>query len=131
MISKSELLSIPSKARQLARDKEHYEILREKAYSVPSTTYGRERVQNTVENRSHIYADAAIDLAKEIRAEQAELDELKDAAREWISTLDTRNRRMMTYRYIDCQTWDMTACLMGYTERHTRRLARRITAELA
>lgn len=131
MISRQDLLSIPDKHRLLERDKEHYEILKEKAYSVPSTTYGKERVQNTVENRSHIYADAAIDLAREIRAEQAELDALKAAAREWINTLDGRNRRMMTYRYIDCQTWDMTACLMGYTERHTRRLARQITADLA
>lgn len=130
MITRDELLSLPERHRQLERDKEHLLYLREKATSIPSTTYG-DKVQTSHENHAGIWVDAATDLAKEVRAAQAEFDALISEATAWIDSLDGQGRRLMRYRYIDCQTWDMTACLMGYTERHTRRMARKIVSELA
>lgn len=125
MITRDELLAIPYTARRIERERAHLEYLREKATCIPSPSghYG-DKVQTSPSHRGNIYIEAAIDLESDIALLEAELSSMKTQAELWVATVrDKTTRKILTYRYIDCMTWDDVADLVGYTVRHVHRLA--------
>ena len=125
MITREELQAIPYTAKRIERAQAHLDYLHEKATCIPSPSgsYG-DKVQHSPSNRGNIYIEAAVDLESEIKLLEAELESMKVQAELWIATVkDKTTRKILTYRYIDCMTWDDVADLVGYTVRHTHRLA--------
>lgn len=128
MITREEIRSIPVLHKQIQRDKEHLRYLQEKATSVPCATQTTERVQETKSNRAGIYVDAAVDLEKEIEAEETKLIELQTGAKEFIYSLphETETEKLtvkiLKLRYLKCYTWDYIGELVGFVQRWPQQL---------
>ena len=126
-----EFRDIPALARRIERDREQLIYLQEKATSVPSTAYGRERVQNTVQNRAGQYSDAAVDLEREIEAKEAELAEMKAAVEPLIDAVeDDIERRILKARYLRTYDWEVVADMTGYTLRRCTQIERKALLKL-
>ena len=128
MITRAEIRRIPELHKSILRDKEYLIFLREKATAIPSTLPDHERVQTSPSGGGNRYVEAAIDLNKDIQRKELLLSELKAKALEYIESLPDETetehliRKVLRYRYLECYTWEETAELLGYYERHIRRL---------
>ena len=120
-MTKEELRTIPKLHTQIKRKEEQLLYLSEKATAIPSIMPDPNKVQTSPSNNANKYSDAAIDLAGEIEADKARLDELKGLAKVLIANMPRtcgRERlavKVMKYRYIKCYTWDEIADRMGYS----------------
>lgn len=132
MITRDEIRKIPDLYKSIKRDKDHLQYLNEKATCIPSMNTETERVQSSPSNHGNIYVEAAVDLAKEIKDAEAELDELQARAAIFIAAVDEiLPKKILTLRYIRCYSWDMVADLVGYDERYVRRIEYQVVSELA
>ena len=128
MITRDEIRRIPELHKSILRDKEQLIFLREKATSIPSSFSDRERVQTSPNFGGNKYVEEAVDLNKDIQRKELLLVELKGKAKEFIFSLpcetetDRLTRKVLKYRYLKCYTWEDIAELVGYYERHIRRL---------
>lgn len=136
MITRAEIRRIPELHKSILRDKEQLIFLREKATAIPSTLPDHERVQTSPSGGGNRYVEAAIDLDKDIRRKEHLLAELQTKAREYIESLpnETETERLihkiLRYRYLKCYTWEETAELLGYYERHIRRLEYKVVSQI-
>lgn len=132
MITKQELLSIPTLHRGMVDDVQRLRDLREKAICIPSP--GRmnpNKVQNSRSNRSGIIVDTVCDLEMELTARHIELEELKGEAGAWISTHDDdRTRRILTQLFIYCWSIKHVAAVMDLTPRRVNQIRQKAIAEL-
>lgn len=136
MITRAEIRRIPELHKSILRDKEQLIFLREKATAIPSTLPDHERVQTSPSGGGNRYVEAAIDLNKDILRKELLLAELQAKAREYIESLpnETETERLihkiLRYRYLKCYTWEETAELLGYYERHIRRLEYQVVSQI-
>ena len=132
MITRDEIRSIPELYKSIARNREHLYYLREKATSVPSMNTETERVQSSPSNHGNIYVEEAVDLAKHIKEQEAELEELQVRTTQFINAIDgLLPKKILTLRYIRCYSWEVVADLVGYDERYVRRIEYQTVADLA
>ena len=123
MISREEIRSIPERHRKLEREREQLDYLREKAVSLGALATDKERVQTSPDPDAMKFVDAAIDLEREIRADETELIDLQKRAEMWIGTVYGKlPRKILRYKYINCYTWNQIGELLGYSERYLQQI---------
>ena len=131
MITREEIRRIPELHKQITRDREQLEFLREKATAVPSSITDNERVQTSPTNEGNKYIEAAVDLAREITAKDFKLAELQERAAVFIDSIaEPLPKKVMAYRYLKCCSWGEVSKLLGYDERYLRRLEDRATERI-
>ena len=114
---------IPQLNNKILRDEAQLRELKEKATAIP-TLSASEKVQTSRNLDRMKYADAAVDLEKELGDKRDELKELMEEAELWIDTLDTSlDRRIFRLRLLRCLTWDEIAELIGYSRRRVFEIA--------
>ena len=122
MITREEIRYIPRLHKLIERDREQLVYLQEKATCIPSLQI-HERVQTSPSNQSNKYIDAAVDLAREIREKESQLEELQIRAALFIETVDDElTRKVLRMRYLKCYTWETAGELLGYVPRWLMRL---------
>lgn len=127
MITRDELRSIPELHKSILRDKERLRILREKATSIPSLS-DQERVQTSPSSSGNRFVEAAVDLKREIQAKEIQLTELQDKAKSFICSLPNKTdaekltRKVLSYRYLKCYTWEEISEVVVYAPRYIRKL---------
>ena len=128
MITRDELRQIPYLYRQIERDKEQLRYLREKATSIPPTLPDHERVQTSPSGGGNRYVEEAVDLNRDIQKKELHLIELQTEAEKLFHSLPKKTEtekltlKVLRYRYLKCCTWEEISELLGYAERHIRRL---------
>ena len=111
MITRSELRRIPQLHKDIRRKKAQLAYLREKATAIPSTLPDHERVQTSPSGSGNRYVEEAVDLGKEIEADEEGLKQLKSKAAAFIRTLPARTEtekltvKIMRKRYIKGYTY--------------------------
>ena len=105
-----EYLERPTKLyRSIKRNEECAAYWRQKASSIPSMSFDRERVSSS-RNTSSPFAyaiESAIDLEELVQRQYGELAELKAEVTDAISLLDDpRTRLILLCRYIQMMPWD-------------------------
>ena len=127
-MTRDELRQIPQLHRQIERDKEQLRFLREKATAIPSTLPDHERVQTSPSGSGNRYVEDAVDLNKEIQKKELYLAELQAQAKVFIRSLpretetDKLTIKVLKCRYLKCYRWSEIEELLGYAERHLRRI---------
>ena len=113
MLTKSELMAIPLKIRDIKRARARLEKMRSKLYS-PQGFDSRERVQTSGQQHDEL-ADMVIDLEARLKAEEDKVAVLKQQAIEMFMALDAEGRQLMTLRYIGALSWGEIAEVMSYS----------------
>lgn len=124
-MTKDELLEIPELVRKTDRMAEHLDELRAAAESVRAVDTSEERTTRSDARRSMAVADKVIDLEREIRKSEKQIDQRRESARKlFLQNLDGLEREVMMLRYCDCVKWEAVAEVSGYDLRYVHRLHR-------
>ena len=126
-ITKKEILSIPPRIKDIAKQRDRIEALREKLYS-PRGLDTNEKVQSSG-GESAALADIVIDMQQDLNEEQETLNDIRARAAEIIETLPDEQKYVMRLRYLDTDaagepivhSWPEIAGVMFYSTPTTYR----------
>lgn len=123
-MTKTEFLGLPSRFSRVRNARLRLEYLQHKAEGVKAIEL-KERVQSSPITASNAYIELAVDLERDIAAEEAELTELVEEAKVMIkSSLEGAEADVMHLRYVSGLRWAEIEHVMNYSEASVHRLHR-------
>lgn len=123
-MTKTEFLGLPSRFSKVRNARLRLEYLQHKAEGVKAIEL-KERVQSSPITASNAYIELAVDLERDIAAEEAELTELVEEAKVMIkSSLEGAEADVMHLRYVSGLRWAEIEHVMNYSEASVHRLHR-------
>lgn len=123
-MTKTEFLELPSRFSKVRNARLRLAYLQHKAEGVKAIEL-KERVQSSPITESNAYIELAVDLERDIAAEEAELTELVEEAKVMIkSSLEGAEADVMHLRYVSGLRWAEIEHVMNYSEASVHRLHR-------
>ena len=123
-MTKAEFLELPARFSKARNDRLRLAYLQHKAEGVKAIEL-KERVQSSLITASNAYIELAIDLERELAAEETELAQMVEEAREMIkSSLEGAEADVMHLRYVSGLRWAEIEHVMNYSEASVHRLHR-------
>ena len=123
-MNKAEFLELPSRFTKVRNDRLRLEYLRMKAEGVKAIEL-KERVQSSPIAASNVFIEMAIDLEREILAEEAEINEKAAEANDFIkNALEGAEADVMILRYVSGLRWSEIEHVLSYSEASVHRIHR-------
>lgn len=123
-MTKTEFLELPSRFSKVRNARLRLAYLQHKAEGVKAIEL-KERVQSSPITASNAYIELAVDLERDIAAEEAELTKMVEEAKVMIkSSLEGAEADVMHLRYVCGLRWAEIEHVMNYSEASVHRLHR-------
>lgn len=127
-LKREQFESIIEMHRAIEKKRARLEVLQELATCVPAIRTDKEQVQTSTVDKSMLAADRAVDLEREIKRDELELEGMQLEVADMIdgAPIASEDRELMHYRFVRGLHWNDVGRLMNYSADYMRARAREI-----